>query len=278
MEANEEQREYWNRAESSHWVEKQPRYDEMLGPFGDAVLERVAIESTDQVLDIGCGNGATTRDAARAAPSGRALGLDLSRAMVERARALARSEGVTNVEFAVDDAQTRSFEPTFDCAISRFGVMFFDDPVGAFANVRTALREGGRVTFAVWQELTANEWLAVPAAALLEHVTIPDLGEPGPGPFALADADHVRSILGAAGYSDVAIDPYVTKMLVGGRGTLDDSVAFLRNTGIARAILDEAPPDVEARALDAVRAVLAPHMTDEGLRLTGSAWLVSARA
>lgn len=275
--ANEEQWAYWNRAEARHWVDHQRRYDEMLEPFGAAVLDTAAVTQTERVLDVGCGNGATTRRAARTAPEGGALGIDLSEGMVERARELAKSEGLANVEFEQDDAQTRAFQPEFDCAISRFGVMFFDDPVAAFANIRSSLRDGGRVVFGVWQDLLANEWLAIPAGGLLEHIAMPDLGQPGPGPFSLSDADHVRHVLDAAGYSDIALDGLQTQMLVGGRGTLDEAVDFLRNTGIARALLDEAPPDVEQRAMATVRELLEPRMTPEGLRLRGSAWLVTAR-
>lgn len=276
--ANEEQWAYWNRIEARHWVDHQQQYDEMLEPFGAAVLETARVTAAERVLDVGCGNGATTRSAARAATDGSALGIDLSEGMVERARDLAKSEGLTNVDFEQDDAQTRAFQSDFDCAISRFGVMFFEDPVAALANIRSSLRDGGRVAFAVWQDLLANEWLAVPAGGLLEHITMPDLGQPGPGPFSLSDADHVRHVLDAAGYSDIALDGFQTQMLVGGRGTLDEAVDFLRNTGIARALLDEAAPDVEQRAMAAVRELLEPRMTPEGLRLGGSAWLVTARS
>src|SRR5687767_1986692 len=225
--ANQEQRDYWNREGSRHWVDQQRRYDEMLEPYGNAVLAAAGIAPDHRVLDIGCGNGMTTRAAARAASQGHALGIDLSKGMVARATELASEEGVENVAFEVDDAQTRSFEPEFDRAISRFGVMFFDHPVDAFANIRSALRDRGHVTFVVWQELIANDWVTVPSAAMLEHVELPDLGEPGaPGPFGLADPDRVRNLFTEAGYSDLTIDPFEESMLLDGRGTLDEAVDF----------------------------------------------------
>ncbi|MEX0663168.1 MAG: class I SAM-dependent methyltransferase [Acidimicrobiia bacterium] len=300
--ANAEQRAYWNRDEARHWVEHQRRYDEMLAPFGAALLDVAAIKPSERVLDVGCGNGATTRAAARAASSGSALGVDLSEAMLERARELAKEEGVTNVSFEAGDAQTRQFDPEFDCAISRFGVMFFDDPEAAFANIRSGLvhhpwspsqasgspqspsakppplRADERVAFVVWQELLANEWMAVPGAAILEFVELPS-AEPGaPGPYALADTDRVRAIFGAAGYRDLAIGPFSAPMLVGGRGTLDEAVAFMRNTGMAHALLDDKPADVQEKALAAVRDALEPRTTDEGVLLSGAAWLITARA
>src|SRR5438105_1063596 len=133
--------------------------------------------------------------------------------------------------------------------------MFFEDPTEAFANVGRALRGDGRVSFAVWRDLTLNDWMMVPAQAALAHVPMPDLGAPGaPGPYALADPDRVRTILADAGFGDVALEPYETKMLVGGRGTLDDAVALMRHTGVGHGLLRGTPHHVQARVLRAVRA------------------------
>jgi SAM-dependent methyltransferase len=235
--ANEEQRAYWNREEARHWVDEQRQYDDMLGPFGDAMLDAADIQPSHRVLDVGCGNGATTREAARRAKDGAALGLDLSQLMVERARETAREEGVDNVSFEVGDVQTRDFDVEFDRAISRFGVMFFDDPVAAFANIGRALRDGGRVAFVVWQEFLSNEWITIPAMAALQHMPIPDLGEPGaPGPFALGDPDRIRNIFTEAGYQDLEIEPFETSLLIGGRGTLETAVDFISRTSFGQGI------------------------------------------
>jgi SAM-dependent methyltransferase len=276
--ANQDQHDYWNREESRHWVEQQRRYDEMLEPFGNAMLTAAGVAPDHRVLDIGCGNGMTTRAAARVASKGHALGVDLSQGMVARAQELASEEGVENVSFEVDDAQTRSFDPEFDRAISRFGVMFFDDPAGAFANIRSALRDDGQATFVVWQELFANEWLTVPSAGLLQHVELPEMGEPGgPGPFGLADPDRVRNIFTEAGFADLAIEPFEGSMLLGGRGTLDEAVDFLTHTGIAEGMLKDVTAEVRALAVQAARDSLEPYLTDEGVRIGGAAWIVSAR-
>lgn len=275
--ANEQQRAYWNRDEARHWVDHQRRYDEMLEPFGAALLDAASIGPSERVLDVGCGNGATTRAAARTAAHGSALGIDLSEAMLERARELAHEQGVKNVAFEASDAQTRAFDPEFDCAISRFGVMFFDNPVAAFANIRSGLRDGGRVAFVVWQAMLANEWMVVPGAAMLAYVELPT-SEPGaPGPYALADADRVRAIFDDAGFTDLSIDPFESPMLVGGRGTLDEAVAFMRNTGMAHAMLDDKLPEIQQQAIAAVREAMEPHTTDDGVQLRGAAWLVTAR-
>jgi len=198
---NAEQREYWNAEEARHWVHEQNSYDRMLAPFSARLLDAAAIGPRESVVDIGCGTGATTAAAAVAAADSRALGLEISRAMVEAARARASREEITNVTFEVGDAQTRRFEPgSADLVMSRFGVMFFDDATTAFANIGTALRSDGRLVFVCWQPLFDNEWMAVPGLAAAQHVPLPAPGSPdAPGPFSLGDPDRIRTVLTAAG-------------------------------------------------------------------------------
>jgi SAM-dependent methyltransferase len=278
-EANADQREYWNADEARHWVDEQASYDRMLEPFAVRLLAETAIGPDEAVVDIGCGTGITTCDAARAASRGSALGLDISRAMVEGARTRAIREGIDNVTFEVGDAQTRRFEPgSADVVMSRFGVMFFDDPVAAFTNIRTALRDGGRLTFVCWQEMVQNEWVAVPALAAFQHVPMPEPRPPDePGPFSLADPDRVHAVLAEAGYHDITLDPVDDPLLLGGGGSLEHTLGFLRNTGMGRVILGEAPPDAAEAALDEIGSALAPFETPEGYRLGSAVWLVHAR-
>lgn len=274
---NAEQREYWNQEGARHWVDHQARYDEMLAPFGRAVVDAAAIEPVHRVLDVGCGNGATTRAAARAAGDGSALGIDLSEAMLECARATSRDEGIPNIEFEVADAQTRPFDAEFDRVISRFGVMFFEDPVAAFTNIRRALRDGGRLAVVVWQDVGANEWVRVPSAAVFQHVSPPEAADPGaPGPFSLGDPDRVRSILDDAGFSDVSVDPFETPLLLGGHGSFDEAADFQANSGMAARLLGDAPPEVVERALTAMREALRPYATPDGVQLDAAAWIVTA--
>jgi SAM-dependent methyltransferase len=279
-EVNVDQREYWNAEEARHWVDEQASYDRMLAPFAVRLLESAAIAAGESVVDIGCGTGITTCDAARAASPGSALGLDISRAMVEGGRARAVREEIDNVTFEVGDAQTRRFEPgSADLVMSRFGVMFFDDPVSAFANLRTALRERGRLAFVCWQEMLRNEWVAVPAVAALQHVPMPEPGPPdAPGPFSLADPDRVHAVLAEAGYHEITLDPVDDPILLGGGGSLEHTLAFLRNTGMGRVMLADASPDAVADALEAIAAALAPFETPDGFRLGSAAWLVRARS
>lgn len=276
---NAEQAEHWNADEAVHWVAQQERYGAMLAPFGALVLEAAALRPTDDVLDIGCGCGDTTLAAARAATAGSALGVDLSEPMLARARERAREEGLANVRFEQGDAQVHNFaEAGLDVALSRFGVMFFADRAVAFGNVARSLRRGGRLAFVCWQELGANEWMMVPGMAAAAHVPLPDLGEPdAPGMFALADRDRVVGILTEAGFGDVTIEPAGPSLLVGGGGTLDDAVAFMRESGIGQALLADAEPDAARRAMEAVRDALAPYVTPRGVELASAVWIVQGR-
>jgi len=276
---NASQAEHWNAEEALHWVRQQADYDTTLRPLGDRMLAAAAIEPGDRVLDIGCGCGDTTIAAARAAaPDGSALGVDLSVPMTDVARQRASKEGVA-ATFEVGDAQVKPFAPaSFDVAVSRFGVMFFDDPVAAFANVAKALRADGRLAFVCWQDLLVNDWMLVPGAAIAEHIPLPDLGPPGaPGPFAFADPERVRSVLASAGFDGIEVASVRESLLVGGGPTVDGTVAFLRSSGMGQTLLADAPPDAVEKGIAAVRNALEPFATPEGVRLDGVAWVVTAR-
>jgi SAM-dependent methyltransferase len=277
--ANRDQAELWSSSEQAgRWVANQERFDRMLAPFTDMILGAAALPTGDHVLDVGCGCGATTLDAARVVAPGTATGIDLSGPMLARARQNAARSAVTNAYFRKGDAQTYRFRRVFDAVISRFGVMFFADPVAAFANLRTAVRPGGRLVFVCWQPLLANEWLTVPGAALAEHLPLPDLGDPGaPGMFALAEPGRIRSILADSGWQDVSVTREHIPILVGG-GTLDDAVTFLRTGPLGRRVLEGVDAEAQDRAVDAVRSALARHADERGVYLNAAVWLAQAAA
>jgi SAM-dependent methyltransferase len=279
---NAEQVRYWNEVAGPRWVLFQERLDRELGVFAEAVLERAKPAAGEAALDVGCGCGATTLELGRrVGRSGRVLGVDVSRPMLERARARAAAAGAAQVGFLEADAQTAALEPAaFDLLFSRFGVMFFTDPGAAFANLRRALRPGGRVTFVCWQKIADNPWLLVPLGAVAQELPLPaPPPADAPGPFAFADAERVRGLLGRAGYGDVAFEDLRLAVSFGG-GSLDEAVEFALEVGPASAALREADvgPDVRARVVGAVRAALAPFAAESGVvRLASAAWLVSAR-
>ncbi len=279
MGINEAQKEQWNGAESDHWVLHADRYDAQLVPFADALFGQLELSDRDAVLDIGCGCGFTTLAASHQAA--RAVGVDLSDPMLEVARTRMDKAGITNAEFLAADAQTYDFgSQKFTAVISRFGVMFFDDQVAAFSNLHGVLVPAGRLSFVCWQPLAANEWLLVPGLAATKYVSLPDLGDgTGPGMFALSDDERVREILSAAGFSDVVVQPFITTITLGGGGDVEETLTFLLGTGIARALLADASPEVVGPAIDAVRQSLSEHFEPGvGVRLGAAAWMVSATA
>ncbi|MGW7525915.1 class I SAM-dependent methyltransferase [Streptomyces sp. NPDC054783] len=279
QDVNTEQAEAWNGDEGTYWVKQLERHEAMYRRLTPRLLEAARITGDARVLDIGCGCGGTTRAAARTAVQGTALGVDLSRPMLEAARRLAVGDGLDRVRFEQGDAQIRPFPPAgFDVALSRFGVMFFEDPQAAFVNIARALRPGGRLAFLCWRSVAENEFLAVPFGALAQYVPLPDLGRPGdPGPFSLADPQRVRELLTGAGFGDVRVEPVDEPMWMG--ADVDDVVAYQLGTPAARSMLaaaNEAGGETVERALDALRRALAHHQGQGGVELGGAAWLVTA--
>ena len=273
--ANVEMAKAWAE-EGERWAEQEERYDATVRRHSRRLLAAARISADDRVLDIGCGCGETTRAAARLAVSGLALGVDLSARMLARARERARVEGLTNVQFEQADAQVYPFEPgAFDLAISRFGVMFFADPVAAFRNIGRALRPGGRLALLSWQELKNNEWLLALREALAMGRTLPEPPVGAPGPFGLADPDTVRRILIEAGFGEIDLDEVHEPVCFG--SDAEDAFGFGRTTGPVKGLLDDLDEPTAARALEALRATLAAHETPEGVLFDSRAWLITAR-
>lgn len=273
---NEEMAEFWNDRGGRQWVRERDRYDTMLAACGRRLFDAVELQPGERVLDVGCGNGATTLEAAAlVGEHGATLGIDLSGPMLEEARRRATEMGADRPRFLQLDAQTAELPGPFDAEISRFGVMFFDDPARAFENLARSLRPRGRMCFVCWQEMMKNEWLRVPLLAAVEHVGIPELPEPGaPGPFSLSDPSRVRALLTAAGMTVTAIDEASEPRLMG--RDLDDVMSFLLADEFARRILDGKDAALVRRAEDAMRDALEPYVGDEGVSLGSAYWVVSA--
>lgn len=265
---NTGQAEAWNGYEGRHWADHHDRYNAINLEFNPAVLDLIG--PGDRVLDIGCGAGQLTRLAAMR--GGGAMGLDLSEPMLDRARAVAAEEGIDNVTFVQGDAQVFTFTREFDVAVSRFGIMFFADPVAAFANIGTALRPGGRLAMLSMRSIAEHDVAAVIGAAKQLPWMNDEAGDAGP--LSMSDPDVVRGILDQAGYTDIAIDP-VDADQVWGRDAADAG-AFLADWGPVRFNLGNAGPEVA----DLVRAEFTEAMrrfeTPDGVRLRGAAWRIQA--
>ena len=274
--ANVEMAAAWDGHEGDTWSEHADRYEAAGRHIWRDFLARGLLSAHDHVLDIGCGTGKSTRDAARSARSGLALGVDLSSRMLEVARRRSKAEGLTNVRYQQADAQVHPFERhAFDVAISSFGAMFFSDPVAAFGNIGTALRPGGRLALLAWRELARNEWIFALRDALALGRELPEPAPSAPGPFGLADETHVRRVLEASGFDRIDLAPIDHPVEFG--TDADDAFSFVRATGIVEGLTKDLDDVEKERALDAVRRTLEAHEGDGGVLFSSSAWLITAR-
>ncbi|WP_158850872.1 class I SAM-dependent methyltransferase [Saccharothrix deserti] len=264
---NTHQAEAWNGYEGSHWADNQARYDAVNSGFNDMLRTAAGIGPHHRVLDVGCGNGQVTRLAARRAAH--ATGVDLSGPMLARARASAVEEGLGNVVFEQGDAQVFPFPPhTFDVALSRFGIMFFADPVAAFSNIRSALRPGGRLAFLSMRDFGH---LANVLAALGDWPASSDSG-----PLSLSDPAVIDRVLIGAGFTDVEAEA-VEADQVWGRDVAD-ATDFIMGWGPVKFALRDVPPSTVDELRGAVAEALTPYADADAVRLRGTARLVTATA
>jgi SAM-dependent methyltransferase len=273
--ANVEQIEYWNGAMGEKWARSQEALDVSLERITQSLLPWASPLPGERVLDIGCGCGATTLMLAGAvAPSGSVMGVDISRPMLAAARSSAETAGLP-VEYAEADAAVHAFEPEFNLVFSRFGVMFFDDPIAAFANIRRAVAPGGRLAFVCWRAMQGNHWVSTPLASAIDLLTPEDPGDPhDPGPFAFADKARIEQILSSAGFCDIRIEPLDSVTITG--STVQEAVAQSLEIGpLARraAGLEESVRDV---IRERVAAAIAPFAGPDGVALPAACWLVGA--
>jgi SAM-dependent methyltransferase len=271
---NTEQLRAWDGDEGAYWADHAETFDRSLDAYRERFAAAADVQVGDRVVDIGCGTGQTTREAARAARSGSALGVDLSSRMIELARRRATEEGIGNVAFEQLDAQVYPFEPhAFDVAISRTGAMFFGDPVAAFTNIAGALGTGARLALLTWQPLARNEWIREFIAAFAAGRDLPGPPPSAPGPFGLSDPDRVRTILSTAGFVDVDLEGMSAGMWFG--TDADDAYRFV--LGFLGWMLEGLDDAARSRALDALRSTAFAHETDRGVVYESSAWIVTAR-
>lgn len=277
MSETDEQREFWDRRADA-WERRADSLNSFSDAYGIPAMDALRVERGERVLEVGCGPGTTAIElATRVAPDGEVVGVDISPAMVAAATRRAAGAGVTNVRFVAANAQTGTLGGGFDAVYSRFGVMFFTDPVAAFANIGRSLHAGGRLACAVWGPLADNPWMFVPTLAagpvLKAELSIPGPNEPGP--FSLADRERVTAVLRQAGFVGIAVDPVAGSRLIT-TATADDDVRTLLEVGPLGEAYDSADNRARQAAVDAVLAAIEPFRDEEGWRLPGAALKVTA--
>lgn len=266
----------WNGRAGRAWVDVQQVLDQMFKPFEDLLAEAVRAGGAQRVLDVGCGTGSTTLAAARqVGAEGHCFGSDISEPMIAAARARAEREG-TPARFICADAQSYAFEPaSFDMIISRFGVMFFDHPVGAFANLRRAARDGAELRFVAWRSAAENPFMTTAeraAAPLMPN--LPARRADAPGQFAFADRDRVRAILEEGGWGEIDIRAIDVACTLPGK----ELVGYLSRLGPVGLMLQEADERTRKGIVETVLAAFDPFVYGDQVRFAAACWLVDARA
>lgn len=271
--------EDWAGEMGERWLANLDLFEEMIAGIGDALIDAAEPRRGETVLDVGCGGGATTIALARAVgPEGTATGLDISHALTDAALRRAARGGVRNIAMITADATTVSLQKhAYDLLFSRFGVMFFDDPVAAFRNLRPSLKAGGRVRFACWAAPVENQWIMTVLGVLSKHIELPPPVPRAPGPFAFAEPDYVRQILSDAGYAHVALVPWRGRVLLGGKGATARSAAeFVIGALSVGEIVRAQPAEIQRVVLNDVEAAFAPFAAGEGVDFAAAVWFVSA--
>ena len=269
---------FWNSTMGHAWVSQQAVISDVFTSVTSVSLVAAAAKQGEHVIDIGCGPGDTLLAFARAVgPSGDALGVDVSVPMLEFARHRAAEAGLANVTCALADATTYAFEPRrANLVYSRFGMMFFDDPIKAFTNIRSAMKMGGRLVFVCFRTMPESPWFRVPIEAARPHVPPqPPVDPLAPGMFSLAREDRLRGVLTEAGFREIALN--ATDVPIHGKDTTQ-SMAFITQVGPLPALLENASDEQRKRATAAARNTLAAQIGADGRGLHVGLWLVSASA
>ena len=272
--------EDWSGEMGERWLANLDRFEAMIAPIGEALIERAGLAEGERVVDLGCGGGATTRTiAGRVAPGGEAIGLDIAPMLVAEARK--RSEAIANIAFDCGDAASVTLEGApYDRMISRFGSMFFAEPHKAFANLHSMLKPGARLDLAVWGPPRDNAWMMEMMGVVRSHVDVPPAEPRAPGPFAFEDLDYLGEVLDAGGFGSVEVEPYNGQQAIGGPDTPpEEAVRFvLSSLGVGR-VLDEQPEAIrEAAAADMLALFERNYVAGEGVMLGCKVWLVTAKA
>lgn len=278
--ANAAQIEFWNGPTGQRWTRLSKPIEDNLRPFTEAVLQRLAPQPGERIVDVGCGAGdATLALADRVQAHGFVLGVDISHPLLQRAIARAATTPEYPVRFVEADAAAYAFERgAFDALFSRFGVMFFADPAAAFANMRRALKPGGRIAFCCWRDRRENPWVTLAVAAARKHLAeLPaPPGPDEPGPFSFADTARIRRILTSAGFARIACEKFDPLLAYG--ADPKEAADYLTQMGPIGSVLHEHPEAVRAQVAETLAGTLEAHRDAGAVRLAAAVWIVTAES
>jgi len=276
---NVDMSELWNGGGGLNWMRFQNRLEKSLTPFGQQAISTAMFTKNERILDVGCGWGDTSFEIAQNVGSnGYVRGIDISELILRQARSQTASFRLNNISFECVDAESHNFEAIeYDVIFSRFGIMFFNDPVAAFKNIRTALKKNGRIVFICWQSVNANQWVNLPIEITEKYTALTQQIDPeAPGGFAFGNSNRVLQILKDAGFVDVKVEPFKTKFNVG--KNLDEAIEFLSHLGPASSVLDDPKinDEIKSNIIKELRNTLALYQTSQGVELDAATWIFTA--
>jgi SAM-dependent methyltransferase len=269
----------WTDVMGPDWLDYISRFEAMVAPVGAALLNRARFRAGERVLDIGSGMGGFSRQVAAAVgPAGLVRGVDVSPRMVAEANRLALGHGAQNIVFSVADAAVcRPQLAPFTRVCSRFGTLYFSDPLAAFRNLHSLLAPGGRADFAVWAPLGENDWAAYLMAILRRHLDLPYQAPGEPGPFSLANVDYFRELLAAAEFRNVDVQSWQGRLVLGGPGaSVGEATRFALQGLFMESLLQRQDPAIRQAIVSQVSQLFALHHRPIGVTMGASVWLVSA--
>jgi len=270
--------EDWNGEVGERWLKHLDTFESMISPINTALMRALALKPGQSVVEVGCGGGKNAVEAAKAvSPGGDYTGVDISQVLIDHCTK--RAADLKNASFLCADAQTATLDTQRDRAFSSFGVMFFDHPPTAFANIRKWVKPGGDFVFSCWAAPELNPWIGIVASVMSKYVEPEERAPDGPGPFRMADPDATKALLEGAGWRDVELDLWKGEQLLGGEGATPESAAafVLDGLGVA-APLQEAGGDVLQKAQADFVEAIKPFVKDGAIRMGAASWIVKAKA
>jgi len=274
---NQEQKKFWNEKKGEIWVSLESKIDKMLGPLGDQAIKILKPKVGEKILDIGCGTGSTSQTLSKlVGESGIITGIDISKPILNFAQKQKENKKIKNINFIQADAQNHQFSDlNFDAVFSRFGIMFFEDPISAFKNIKKSLSCNGRLTFVCWSKREDNDWINLSSNVARQFLELPPKANPKePGPFAFEDYFYIEEILIKSGWKNIKIKEYKQNIVIG--KTLDYAADFLSRMGPMSVPFENANEQTKEKVISALKECYSQYFTAKGVEFHFSSWIVSA--